>query len=117
MEHRPAVRVEHESLAVRRGGRETPLPEDERNPHEVAFTLSFDFPGKARRRTPDNWADFETCLIRLKDDQWTSTPVGQPEGKPGKMPRSREVFYDALIAAINNTAGRLGEDDHGLVGV
>ena len=84
----------------------TALPEDERNPHEVAFTLSFDFPGKARRRTPDNWADFETCLIRLKDGVWTSTPVGQPVGKLGKVPRSREVFYDALVAAITkSTAG------------
>ena len=49
----------------------TPLPDDQRGRHEVAFTLSFEYPGKARRRTPDNWADFETCTIRLKDDRWT----------------------------------------------
>src|SRR4029077_12619441 len=33
----------------------TPLPDDQRGRHEVAFTLSFEYPGKARRRTPDNW--------------------------------------------------------------
>jgi hypothetical protein len=29
--------------------------DDEREPHETAFTLWFD---KARRRTPDNWDEF-----------------------------------------------------------
>ncbi len=48
-----------------------PLPDDKRQPREVAFTLSFDYPGKARRRTPDNWAEFEPCTIRLADDRWS----------------------------------------------
>jgi hypothetical protein len=49
----------------------TPLPDDQRDKHEVAFVLSFEHPGKARRRTPDNWQDFEACTIRLRDDTWT----------------------------------------------
>jgi hypothetical protein len=81
----------------------TPLPEDQRNPHEVAFNLSFDFPGKARRRTPDNWADFETCIVRLKDDVWTSEPVNKTPSGLGKVAPSRTVFYDALTAAITKS--------------
>lgn len=80
----------------------TALPADQRAPHEVAFTLSFDDPGKCRRRTPLNWADFETCIIRLKDDRWTSEPVNKaPTGhKLDHVPPSREPFYDAVVSAI-----------------
>jgi len=59
-----------------------PLPDDKRERHEVAFTLSFEPPGKARRRTPDNWADFETCTIRLNEDQWTSDRSEAVQTKP-----------------------------------
>ncbi len=88
-----------------------PLKEDECIAREVAFTISFEFPGKARRRTPDNWADFETCIVRLKDDRWTSEPVSKAHGagKLGTVAPSREVFYDALVAAIGKSptgAGR-----------
>jgi hypothetical protein len=41
----------------------TPLPDDQRGRHEVAFTLSFEYPGKARRRTPDNWVDFDSPMV------------------------------------------------------
>ena len=47
-----------------------PLVAGESASGELAFTLSFERPGKARRRTPDRWADFETCRIRLRDDRW-----------------------------------------------
>ena len=47
-----------------------PLEAGESASGELAFTLSFERPGKARRRTPDRWADFETCRIRLRDDRW-----------------------------------------------
>jgi hypothetical protein len=65
----------------------TPLPDDQRDPHDVAFTLSFEHPGKARRRTPNNWQDFETCTIRLRDDRWTSDvatdrPTRKAQPKP-----------------------------------
>jgi hypothetical protein len=84
----------------------TPLPDDQRRPYEVAFQLSFEHPGKARRRTPANWADFETCTVRLADDRWTSEPVnpGRPSG--GKAPErdvkpSIKVFHESLFAAIS----------------
>jgi hypothetical protein len=77
-----------------------PLKDDQCVAREVAFTLSFDFPGKARRRTPDNWHDFETCIIRLKDDRWTSEPVNKDASKIGKVAPSREPYYDALLAAV-----------------
>jgi hypothetical protein len=84
----------------------TPLPDDQRIKHEVAFTLSFEHPGKARRRTPDNWADFEMCTIRLADDRWTSeAAVASGPQKPiGKVPPTRQPFYDALVAAISKSA-------------
>lgn len=53
----------------------TPLGETEQPTDHVAFKLSFDSPGKARRRTPDNWQDFEPRIIRLVDDEWSSEPV------------------------------------------
>ena len=81
-----------------------PLKEDQCCDREVAFTLSFEFPGKARRRTPDNWHDFETCIIRLKDDRWLSEPVNKATSRLGSVPKSREVFYDALAAAIGKSA-------------
>jgi len=80
------------------------LKDDQCVAREVAFTVSFEFPGKARRRTPDNWQDFETCTIRLKDDRWTSEPVNKDASKLGKVAPSREPFYDALIVAIGKSA-------------
>jgi AAA domain len=84
-----------------------PLPDDQRNSREVAFTLSFEPPGKARRRTPDNWQDFETCTIRLREDQWTSEPVNRSSTKLKPVSPSRKVFHDALLDAIaaGNTVG------------
>ena len=85
----------------------TPLPDDQRGRHEVAFTLSFEYPGKARRRTPDNWQDFETCTIRLKDDRWTSEPV-EPTARTRKLSPTGEQFYRAFLDAlvISGTPGR-----------
>ncbi len=84
----------------------TPLPADQKGKHEVAFGLSFEAPGKARRRTPDNWADFETVTVRLADDRWASQPSGDSGGTTAKVAPSRVPFYDALVAAITTTAGR-----------
>ncbi len=85
----------------------TPLPSDQKGKHEVAFNLSFEAPGKARRRTPDNWQDFDTVTVRLADDRWTSQPNGEGSGgAPAKVAPSRVPFYDALTAAITTTAGR-----------
>ncbi len=86
----------------------TALPDDQRQPREVAFTISFEAPaGKARRRTPDNWRDFETVTIRLTDDRWTSEPAtangAAAGGGAGKVSPSRQVFYDAVVAAITKS--------------
>jgi hypothetical protein len=76
-----------------------PLPDDQRDRHEVAFTLSFEPPGKARRRTPDNWQDFETCTIRLKEDRWTSDISGSTPRRSRVSPMC-EQFHRALIDAV-----------------
>ena len=54
------------------------LPDGQREPGSVGFTLSFDGAGKAHRRTPENWQDFQTVAIRLANDVWTSGPVLPP---------------------------------------
>jgi len=76
----------------------TPLPDDRRERHGTAFTLSFDPPGKARRRTPDNWRDFDTCTIRLRDDRWTSEAASPPD-RSKVSPMGRQ-FHKALLDAL-----------------
>lgn len=50
---------------------------------DVAFRLSFAPPaGKARRRTPDNRADFADRIIRLVDGQWSEELTEAPNVKP-----------------------------------
>ena len=85
----------------------TPLPDDQRGAGEVAFNVSFDHPGKARRRTPANWNDFRPVTVRLCDDQWSSEPTGGGP-PPGRLSPTAKQFYDALIAAlaITPTPGR-----------
>ena len=39
--------------------------EGEADPRSAASTLSFDHPGKARLRTPDNWQQFAAQTVRL----------------------------------------------------
>ncbi len=89
----------------------TEVPQDERTPREMAFKLSFDAPGKARRRTPDNWTEFAPRTIRLADDVWTSDFVeSQPRsfatvsGSPGKVAPSRAVYHSALLDALIGSA-------------
>jgi hypothetical protein len=85
----------------------TPLPDNERGRHELAFGLSFEHPGKARRRSPDNWADFETCTIRLSEDRWSSTIAGSARRHARLSPKG-EQFRRALLDALAHsaTAGR-----------
>lgn len=68
---------------------------------EVAFNLSFDHPGKSRRRTPENWQDFESCVVKLADDKWTSQPITESEYETNtKVAPSRRVYYEALIVVV-----------------
>ena len=84
------------------------LPDGEKEPNEVAFSLSFEAPGKARRRTPDNWRDFETRTIRLRDDGWISTAKGQGIHQQPKLSPTAKSYYSALTdaLAISETPGR-----------
>jgi len=63
----------------------------------VAFKLSFEPPGKARRRTPDNWQDFKAATIRLEDDQWTSDVAKSPMAK---INARNKLFHSALLDAL-----------------
>lgn len=90
------------------------LPDGEKDPREVAFTLSFEAPGKARRRTPDNWRDFETHTIRLNEDEWSSEPTSKSGATKfgAKVKPSIKPFYDALMDAFTatETPGRTTKD-------
>jgi AAA domain len=91
-----------------------PLPDDQQQADgELAFTLSFEHPGKARRRTPKNWQDFAPHIIRLREDEWTSEQVDKATGccggSFGKVPPSRAIFHSALIDAISHAGTRPGE--------
>ncbi len=80
----------------------TPLPEEKLQPNQTAFALSFDHPGKARRRTPDNWRDFVPQVIRLAGDEWQSDAVAGG-GKVEKLsPLARAflgAFHDAVVCS------------------
>jgi hypothetical protein len=78
----------------------TPLPEEV--PGEIGFTLSFDHPGKARRRTPDNWQDFQACTVRLRDDAWTSTINDGVQAVTKLTPKGQE-WHRALLNALAQT--------------
>ena len=89
----------------------TELPEEERAPRETAFKLSFDAPGKARRRTPDNWHEFVSRTIRLAEDRWSSERPDEDEASTGKralgkVSPSRAVYHGVLVDALisNSTA-------------
>jgi len=87
----------------------TPLADEKPDPRVTAFTLSFDYPGKARRRTPDNWQEFQALTIRLVDDQWAAEPVDQQGGaKPAPLRPAARAQYDALMdaLAVSPTPGR-----------
>ena len=88
-------------------GAMAPVKDD--NVRETAFTLSFEAPGKARRRTPDNWQQFEPRLIRLAGDAWSSEPVkadkaGEAAGQ--KLRPAAKAVYDALamVYGLEGTA-------------
>lgn len=76
-----------------------PLPGDQRARDETAFTLTFNYPGKARRRTPGNAADFEPVTIRLADDRWTAKPVNRRAGASKVSPAGR-AWHKALLDAL-----------------
>lgn len=80
----------------------SPVSEDQRVPGETALQLSFEHPGKCRRRTPANWSDFATTIFRLREDRWTGEPVeaARVTGDPGKVAPSARLFHNALFDAM-----------------
>jgi hypothetical protein len=71
-----------------------PLPETERVEREVGFTLSFEPPGKCRRRTPENWRDFQTRTIRLAAGEWRAEAADKAS-KP--LTKEGEGWYRDLV--------------------
>ena len=91
------------------------LPESERRERELGFRLSFDPPGKARRRTPDNWDDFAPVTIRLASDQWTverQEVAERPSKSRCKVSAMALAFHQALVDALcaNPTSGTTTRD-------
>jgi hypothetical protein len=78
----------------------TPAPEE--GDRGLVFTISFDAPGKARRRTPENWQQFAPHIVRLVNDVWTSEPVEKSETakKTAKLSPMDCAFHDALVNAL-----------------
>lgn len=83
-----------------------PLPEEQQTEDGgTGFTLSFDHPGKARRRTPDNWREFAAKRVKLENDEWRWEPINSQEKKAQDSvarlkPSTREALeclYDALV--------------------
>jgi hypothetical protein len=91
-----------------------PLTDKQNDPRATAFTLSFDHPGKSRRRTPDNWREFEATTITLQDDEWTSEPVEPAQSgklseqiRPAAMTQYK-ALSDALV--VSPTPGQTTRD-------
>jgi hypothetical protein len=78
----------------------TPLADGQDSPSSTGFTLSFNHPGKARRRTRANWTQFATITIRLQDDQWTTESPDSIQPKLKAVKPGRKLFHDALVDAI-----------------
>ena len=92
-----------------------PLKDEDQGDEDVpggatGFSLSFDHPGKARRRTPDNWQQFQAQIVRLVDDRWVWEPANAsaPGKQDGGLKASARAFYEALLDAVvrSGTPGR-----------
>ena len=90
-----------------------PLTGKQVDPRATAFTLSFDHPGKARRRTPDNWRQFETQIVRLIDDKWTFEPAQKVQASEAdnkairaaeKVKPAAEAQYSALLTVVGEAS-------------
>ena len=84
----------------------TPLPEAVAG--ETGFTLSFEAPGKARRRGPDNWREFAPTVIRLTEDGWTGVPAEESNQRYQVKPGIK-LFHSALLDALVVAQTRPGE--------
>jgi hypothetical protein len=60
--------------------------------NDLAFTLKFT---KARGRTPENYADFQSVTIRLEGDRWA---LGKPTTKGATRSPAQRLALEALIS-------------------
>lgn len=91
----------------------TPPTEAENDPKATTFNLSFDYPGKARRRTPENWRDFAAQTISLENDQWVSRPKDKTDTHAKNIKEAPLAQYLALLDAlvISKTPGTATRDE------
>jgi hypothetical protein len=83
------------------------------SPGETGFNLSFDAPaGKARRRTPQNYAQFEPCVVKLAQGEWTRNSTATVDKSKPKLRPSEQLFYSALQDACV-AAGAAGKTTEG----
>jgi hypothetical protein len=90
-----------------------PLPATDRRGDDLAFTLSFVEPGKARRRTPANRSDYDRVVIRLRDDRWTSEPAPEEDAaeaqRPAEPTGKLAEYLKCLRSALATHYVRYGE--------
>lgn len=67
---------------------------------DISFSLKFT---KARERTPDNRGDFEDAMIRLADDQWTSSRGAAQGQKSSHRGKPEDIALQALDEALAKT--------------
>jgi AAA domain len=77
-------------------------------PGELAFSISFEHPGKARRRTPDNWQEFSPYIIRLKDDVWTSEPADPSEKPPASRTSGGRTDTSVILRCLRKALDESG---------
>src|SRR5262245_44584619 len=67
---------------------------------DVAMTLRFE---KARRRTPENWSDFEPVQVELRNGEWHRSEVeAKTSGRPNQ---SEAIALKALRHAVAKADG------------
>lgn len=76
------------------------MEEVERPDADISFNLNFT---KARERTPDNRADFETATISLVADRWNSSRGG------GDRAQRKRNLEDQALEALDEAVERAGE--------
>ena len=70
----------------------------ERADTDISFTLEF---RKARERTPETGADFESITVSLIEDQWLEDGAGRRQGKPSRQELSVLEVLNELIGGSN----------------
>lgn len=70
----------------------------ERADTDICFTLEF---RKARERTPETRADFESITVSLIEDQWIEEGAGRRQGKPSNQELSVLEVLNELVGGSN----------------